>query len=223
MGETQEENKESLEELRLFPLGVTLFPGIQMPLRIFEERYKTMIGECIEDSAPFGVVLIREGPEVGGPASPHRTGTTARITQVERLEDGRINLATVGERRFRIVDTVHELPYLKGTVQYLSEETGDIEEGELARARELFGEYLRGLAGLRGGWTRHADVPDDVGRLSYAIAHYLELPPIAKQRLLEIPLIGERLHFEIPLLEGATRKAREDLVKRNPYQGARLN
>ena len=223
MDESQEQDIETTSELRLFPLSVGLFPGMSFPLRIFEERYKLMIGECLEADEPFGVVLIEEGPEVGGPAKTHTIGTTARITQVERLEEGRMNLATVGEKRFRIVDTVHRVPYLKGRVQYLPEELGDIEEGVLDKAKELFGEYIRGLAGLRGGWMRQADVPEDAGVLSYTIGQYLELPAVARQRLLELPFIGERLKFEIPLLEGATQRIQEEQAKRSPYKGPRLN
>ena len=223
MAEQQTPSNDTIEELRLFPLNVGLLPGMNMPLRIFEERYKLMIGECLEASAPFGVVLIREGMEVGGPAKPYQIGTTARITQVENLEDGRMNLATVGERRFRIVDTVHERPYLKGKVQYLPEEMGDIGEGVLDRTRELFVEYVRGLAGLRGGWIRQGSIPEEAGQLSYSIAQYLELPSRAVQRLLEVPFIGERLQYELPLLEGANERMKEELAKRSPYKGPRLN
>ena len=220
---SQRQDDETIEELRLFPLNVVLYPGMQMPLHIFEERYKLMIGECLEADEPFGVVMIREGMEVGGPASPYLTGTTARITKVERLEEGRMNLATVGERRFRIVDTLHQAPYLKGRVQFLPEETGDLGEGVLEKARELFVEYLRNLSGLQGGWSSQNDIPADAGRLSYSIAQYLEIPSRAKQRLLELPFIGERLQYEIPLLEGANQRIKEELVRRSPYKGARLN
>ena len=223
MAESKPESDQPLEELRLFPLNVVLFPGSVLPLRIFEERYKLMIGECLEESAPFGIVLIREGREVGGPASPYRTGTTARITQVEKLEDGRMNLSTVGDRRFRIVDTVHQVPYLKGTVGYLEEGTSEIDAAELARAGELFTEYVQALAGLRSGWLRQPEVPEDATALSYLIADHMELPSNAKQRLLELPVTGERLHYEIPLLEGAVDRVRQELLKRNPYQGPRLN
>ena len=223
MGERQTESDETTHELCLFPLNVVLLPGMTLSLRIFEERYKTMIGECLEASTPFGVVLIEEGIEVGGSAKPYQTGTTARITNVERLEGGRMNLSTTGERRFRIVDTVHELPYLKGRVRYLAEETGEIEKGLLDRARELFEDYVRGLAGLRSGWIRQAGIPEDARMLSYSIAEYLELPSKARQRLLELPLVAERLKHEVPLLEGAVQRVREQLVKRNPYQGPRLN
>ena len=91
-------------ELPLFPLNVVLFPGMRMPLHIFEERYKTMIGQCVEREQPFGVVLIKEGKEVGDPAEPFRTGTSARITRVARLEEGRMNIVTHGERRFELVE-----------------------------------------------------------------------------------------------------------------------
>ncbi len=86
----------------LFPLNTVLFPGQVLPLHIFEERYRRMIGQCIEKSWPFGVTLIQEGEEVGGLAKPFKVGTTARVTQVERLDDGRLNIISVGEMRFRI-------------------------------------------------------------------------------------------------------------------------
>ncbi|MBF6600779.1 MAG: LON peptidase substrate-binding domain-containing protein [Dehalococcoidia bacterium] len=74
-------------DLRLFPLQTVLFPGMRLPLHIFEERYKIMVRECIDEDAPFGVVLIRSGAEVGGGAIPHDVGTTARIIQVEYLDE----------------------------------------------------------------------------------------------------------------------------------------
>ncbi len=223
MEEPQSDSSETIEELRLFPLNVVLFPGVQLPLRIFEERYKLMINECLEANAPFGIVLIQEGMEVGGAAKPNNTGTTARITKVEKLEEGRMNLATIGESRFQILETNHDSPYLKGQVQYLPDELGELGEGVLEKTRGLFDEYLRNLASLRGGWMRRADVPDDPKTLSYTIAHYLNLPARAKQRLLELPFVGERLYYEISLLEGANKRLTEELAKRTPFKGPRLN
>ena len=85
---------EELRQLSLFPLNVVLFPGMPMPLHIFEERYKAMIGECVNREEPFGIILIKEGQEVGGPADPVKIGTTARIAQVERLDEYRVNIMT---------------------------------------------------------------------------------------------------------------------------------
>ena len=73
-----------LQNIPLFPLGTVLFPKQYLPLHIFEDRYKQMIGECLRDQSQFGVVLIRAGREAGGPAIPFETGTTARIVDMER-------------------------------------------------------------------------------------------------------------------------------------------
>ncbi len=223
MQDADNERDEPTEELRLFPLNVVLFPGMTLPLRIFEERYKLMIGECLDAEEAFGVTLIEEGPEVGGTATPRRTGTTARITNVERLADGRMNLATLGEKRFRLIETVHEVPYLKARVRYLPEELGEVDPDELATLREMFEEYLRGLASLQGGWVREASAPSDPGALSHTVAHYMDLPAVAKQRLLELSYISERVHYEVPLMEGANKRIQAQVVARNPFRGARLN
>ena len=116
---------EDLLQLSLFPLNVVLFPGMPMPLHIFEERYKAMIGECVDREEPFGIILIKEGQEVGEPAEPVKVGTTARIVQVERLEEGRLNIMTRGEKRFEVVEITHQVPYLAGQVRYFTEEPGD--------------------------------------------------------------------------------------------------
>ena len=92
-------------ELPLFPLNTTLFPGGTLPLHIFEPRYRAMTRRCLEGDERFGVVLIAEGPEVGGRAVPHLVGTVARIALAETLEGGRYNLMTTGERRFAIKRT----------------------------------------------------------------------------------------------------------------------
>ena len=134
-----------------------------------------------------------------------------------------MNLSTIGERRFRLVETLQESPYLKGKVEYIPEELGEVGAGVLDKASELFEECLQGLSGLQGGWTHQAKVDQEPQQLSYSVAHYLELPPKAKQRLLELPNTGERLYYEIPLLEGANKRIREALIKRSPYKGPKLN
>src|SRR5258708_14081655 len=87
--------------LPLFPLDqVVLYPGMSLPLRIFEERYKVMIGACQVTDQLFGVLLIRSGSEVGEPARPERVGCTARMVRVDRVPDGRMVILTVGVQRF---------------------------------------------------------------------------------------------------------------------------
>ena len=194
-----------------------------LPLRIFEERYKLMIGECLDGEEPFGVVLIKEGPEVGGPAAVYNVGVTARIDEVEHYEEGRMSISTMGERRFRLLEVIQDTPYMKGSVEYLGDDPGPDEEDHYPQASDMFGDYIRLLGSLGGGWLVEVEIPEEPLSLSYTIAHYLDLPRIAKQRLLEIPTAGERLKYEIPLLEGATERLREAVERRNPYQGPRLN
>ena len=210
-------------ELPLFPLNVVLFPGMPLPLHIFEERYKTMIGECLDNDSPFGIVLIKEGPEVGEPADPFTVGTTARIAQVERLEGGRMNIVTEGQRRFSIAEITERVPHLKGLVEFMEEETGQPSEELVQQAGDLLGNYMQSVAGLRGRWVSRAKVPSDVQTLSYTIAHFLDLPTEVRQRLLEAASVQARLEEELPLLRSRCEIARRELVKRTPFQGFRLN
>ena len=97
-------------ELPIFPLNTVLFPGMPLSLHIFEDRYKLMIGKCLQERRAFGVVLIRQGAEALGPlAEPNKIGCTAFISQVERLHQGRMNIGVIGQRRFRIISLDTEL------------------------------------------------------------------------------------------------------------------
>jgi Lon protease-like protein len=223
MDKPAEVPRHDLPELPLFPLNVVLLPGIPLPLHIFEERYKAMIRDCLERKEPFGVVLIREGREVGDPAQPFHVGTSARILRVEHLEEGRMNILTQGERRFTIAEITQRLPHLVGRVRYLEEEVGDIPAELLAEAREGYATLLRNLTALTGGWTARAEVPTDPVRLSYGVAANLELPRHVRQQVLELPTARERLELLLPSLKQGIEALRQEVVKRNPYHGPRLN
>src|ERR1700738_1034615 len=135
------------ERLRLFPLNTVLFPGAVLNLHVFEERYRRLIAECLDANEAFGVVLIRDGQDVGDPdVTPHEVGTTAEISEVTPLPAGRYYISTTGGRRFRIERIVSGDPYLTADVEFLDDE-GDDED---ARASELadrvlgdFREYVR--------------------------------------------------------------------------------
>src|SRR5260370_10948037 len=103
-------------KLPLFPLNTVLFPGMALPLHIFEPRYRLMIEECLNTGGAFGIVLISSGREVGEPAVPHSVGTTAHISGVERLPDGRFNIEIIGQQRFHIVSLENDQAYLTGTI-----------------------------------------------------------------------------------------------------------
>jgi len=134
-------------EIPLFPLHTVLFPGVALPLHIFEERYRLMVARCLEAEAPFGVVLIRDGREVGGgDISIAAVGTFAAIREAEQHPDGRYDLLAVGIGRFAIrsVDTDRE-PYLVATVEPLPERTEDAAEAQrmMRRVTRRFVDYLR--------------------------------------------------------------------------------
>src|ERR1051326_598837 len=119
---------ETQRELPLFPLEqVVLFPGMSLPLRIFEDRYKVMIGACQVTDQRFGVVLIHSGREVGDPAEPEQVGCTARMVRIDRIPDGQMHVLTIGEQRFRLVGPARTMPegYLVGDVRLLPESAAD--------------------------------------------------------------------------------------------------
>jgi Lon protease-like protein len=188
--------------LRLFPLQTVLFPGMRMPLHIFEERYKLMIRECIEQDAPFGVLLIRDGAEVGAGAVPHNVGTTARISQTEYLDDGRMNLFTIGEARFRVLTLHTEREFLTGEVEMLEQkQAGDEAYASMARAHELFNQYLKTYLALGDQFTRGITLPEDPAEAADYIAARIEAPAPLKQEWLEELSPDTRLSRELQLIE----------------------
>lgn len=216
-----------MERLRLFPLNTVLFPYAAMPLHIFEERYRLMIGHCIDEKSAFGVVLIRSGVEAGGPAEPYDVGTTARIARVQRLPDGRMNLIVLGKRRFRILSLDTTEPYLQGEVEYMeSRDAGTPEAIEQAsRVAALFGEQFRLKLCSTGQWTRTVDLPGDPDALADFVAGQLDAAPEAKQELLELLSVPERLRREADLLGERLRQLvdRWEETRREKYAGAALN
>lgn len=137
-------------ELPLFPLHTVLCPGIVLPLHVFEDRYRAMIGRCLRESAGFGVVLIREGREVGrSDLALARVGTVADIREARLYPDGRYDLTVVGTRRFTLEDVeVDARPYLVGEVRQLDEAIGDPARARRL-AREVSDRFVRYVGLLR--------------------------------------------------------------------------
>src|ERR1035438_7357518 len=140
------------ETLPLFPLGTVLYPGLLLPLHIFEDRYRQLVHELLDGPGPqhFGVIAIREGRETGvdSISSVYEIGCTAMLRQVREHEDGRFDLVTVGTQRFRLGQFDDSRPYLQGEVELLGEDTGDPATADLAaravqRAFRLFQRGLR--------------------------------------------------------------------------------
>ena len=153
-------------ELPLFPLNTVLCPGIALPLHIFEERYRALVRHCIDSSSPFGIVMIREGREVGtGAISFTGIGTVAEIRDAGRYEDGRYDLLVVGTRRFEIRRVLSgRRPYLVAEVDVLDESMGDeaVAQRLAMKATRRFVTYLELLQPRSGETAEEIDVRVEV-------------------------------------------------------------
>lgn len=177
-------------ELPLFPLNTVLFPGMPLPLRIFEPRYKEMIGWCVQEKRPFGVVLIREGQAENGPlAKPYKIGCSAQITQVEPLEDGQFAILSIGQERFRIRSLKKDKPYLVGQVETLLLEEEPLPQLD-TKSQKLYQSvitYLNTLARASGqAFDAQAQVPKEPLDLIYLAASVIHVPMNEKQTLLRL-------------------------------------
>ena len=197
------------EMLPLFPLSTVLFPGMRLPLHIFEERYQTLVADLLAGPEPrrFGVIAIRSGTEVGAEsvAALHEVGCVAVVRQVAPTADGRYDLLTVGTDRFKLVDVDRSRPYLRGEIELLPEEDAEPGAAEAAagivrQVQAGFRAYLNALADQGGGVISIADLPDEPGLLSYVIgaAMIIDLPE--RQSLLAAPDSMARLRLERSLL-----------------------
>jgi len=216
-----------MAHIPLFPLNTVLFPKQALPLHIFEERYKLMIGRCIDEKAPFGVVLMKSGEEADGDGEPYDVGTTARVARVQRLPDGRMNLINLGRRRFRILELDHTEEYLSGEVEYL-ENTGAADEGvesATERVAALYGEQFRLVMAISSQWTRQMSIPGAPVNLADFVAAQLDVDSAAKQELLETLSVPARLAREEELLGDLIRTLTErwEESRRKRFAGSALN
>lgn len=189
--------------LPLFPLSTVLFPGMILPLHVFEERYKLMINRCLEEERPFGVLLIREGKEAGGTAVPYRVGTTTMIAGVERLEEGRMNIVTIGSERFRLRSLRHDQPYLVGDAEPWPLTGGSTKQAQelSGPVRALFRQYLSMLAQAEGHKISIEEMPTDPRTLALLLAITLQVTMPLKQRLLSQPTVPHLLLAEQAIMK----------------------
>ncbi len=201
----------------LFPLGTVLVPGLVLPLHIFEPRYRQLVadlGELPEDDQGFGVVAIREGREVGpdGVAALYDVGTMAMLREVDRYPDGRADIMTNGDARFRLLRLVEAgTPYFRGEVEWLGEDDGDGSAEVLSESvHRRFEVYRAAVAGAGAVEAAHMlMLPHDPRTLSYLVAAAMVLDLRDRQLLLEADTTADRLRIEIALLARETAMMRE--------------
>lgn len=190
-------------EVPLFPLNTVLFPGGRLPLRIFEQRYMTMVKTCLKDGSAFGVCLIRTGGEVGVPAEPVEVGCLATIGEWDMPQLGVLNVIAHGTQRFRIVSTRIQPDGLAvATIEHLPDAADEPVPAEFARVANLLRQAMAAAnAPVEDGRFQSADW------VSARLAELLPIPLGIRQSLLELDSGAERLKRVASLL-AAGRPAR---------------
>jgi Lon protease-like protein len=202
------------ETMPLFPLGTVLYPGLVLPLHIFEDRYRQLVRDLMSGPEPrrFGVIASRKGHETGvdGISALYEIGCTATLRQVMQRDDGRFDLVTVGDQRFRLLGLDHSQPYLQGEIDLLAEEAGDEAAATLAvqAVQHAFRDYLDALATQGAARVDVPDLPDEPVLLSYLVAASMVVDLSDRQVLLAEPDAGRRLVAERALLARETNMLR---------------
>ncbi|MCY4061047.1 MAG: LON peptidase substrate-binding domain-containing protein [Chloroflexi bacterium] len=192
--------------LPLFPLNTVLFPGMQIQLHIFEERYKLMVNKCIENNEPFGVVLIRRGREALGPvATPYPVGCTAAISEVQQLPLGRMNITAVGQRRFRIKRIDRNQPFLRADVEFFmpADDQPELVHRYSRLLRPLVIHYLETLSSSEDAKFDREQIPHRPRSIAQIASILLQADSAQKQQLLATPSLSRlmRTLVEIYRLE----------------------
>jgi len=178
----------------LFPLGLVALPGELIPLHIFEERFKTMMNECLESEHEFGIVWLSDD-------GLKTIGCAARIeTVLERTEDGRMNLVARGTRPFRVLERIGHLAYPAGVIEFVYDRGDEVDESLLIAAREAYSDLVK----------RATDREPDADELSemgaYAMAATVDFGLDAKQGLLDLRSENARLRLVTRLFRAALKR-----------------
>ena len=198
------------DTLPMFPLGSVLFPGVSVPLTVFEDRYRALVHHLLRVEDPtqrlFGTVGIREGYEVGdhGAQSLYRVGVKVLLTEVEAHADGTFSCVAVGLERIALERLETSGPFPVGHVEERPEPAGEVDEHVVERARAVFTAYRAALADLRADPYSGA-LPRDPSYLSWTLAACAPLPMPERQALLEADDAGERLVLVTDLLQQELR------------------
>ena len=184
----------------LFPLGIVALPQELIPLHIFEERYKTMMNECLRDEKEFGIVWLSDD-------GLREVGCAVEIERVlERFEDGRMNLLTRGTRPFRVVERQADLPYPAGVIEFLHDREEEIDPELVEQAHDSYAELVRRA-------TDSEPEAADLAELdAYGMAATVDFGPDAKQGLLDLRSENARLRLVSRLFQAAAKRL--DLVER---------
>lgn len=183
-----------MAEIGLFPLPMVLLPTEQVPLHIFEERYKQMIDECLDEEREFGIVWLSDD-------GLKPIGCSAEITQLlERMEDGRMNILVQGSQPFKLLRRIDDLPYPAGDIEPLDDEETPLDPDVAATARERYADLVERVTDSRPAEAALEELS------AYGMAATVEFPHEAKQDLLELRSEEERMRALGELLEATMKR-----------------
>lgn len=186
----------------MFPLGTVLFPGMYLPLHVFEVRYRRLVEVCLAGSQEFGVVLIERGSDVGGGDARFDVGCLARIVAAAQLDDGRWALGTAGAHRLRLRRWLPDAPFPQAEVEDWHDRPGDARAEQQRDEVEAGLRRVLALAAEMGEAVADATVAIDAEPVlaSYQMAALAPLGPLDAQRLLEAETAVARLELLARLL-----------------------
>jgi Lon protease-like protein len=211
-------------EIPLFPLpNLVLFPNLVIPLHIFEERYKLMINACADRDEPFGLVLLRSGAEEETEETIHRVGVSARVVEVERLDEGRMNILCEGESRFRIHRFTQSAPFWKGAVEFFDDDEHHSTESLYEQVADLYRTMAELSAKLSGSQPAELILPESSLDLSYMVSFVLDIDSEEKQKLLEMKSTAERLRMLVAHLTDTIRKLEQQRALKDVVAKVRGN
>jgi Lon protease-like protein len=183
-----------IERYPLFPLGLVLLPQEEVPLHIFEERYKVMISECLENDSEFGILWLSDD-------GLRDVGCGARIERViERFEDGRMNILVVGTQPFKLLRRIDDMAYPAGDIEMLEDFQPDGDPTLVQQAQARYGELVEAAT------EEKPDIDEITGLDAYGMAATVEHPAEAKQALLELRSENERLRMVEEMFRTAIKR-----------------
>jgi Lon protease-like protein len=204
-------------EIPVFPLpNLVLFPQVAVPLHIFEERYKLMISRCIDQADVFGLLLLRQGAEQESEETIHRVGVTARIVEIERLEEHRLNILCAGESRFRVVEFTGNQPYWTAEIELLEDSSDEDECEEVHdRVSRLYRKAMELTSRVKEMEIPNMELPQSPHSLSYMVSYVLDLNAARKQELLEMPSTFLRLTGLVEDLESIILQLEQQIDRKS--------
>ncbi|MCU1268275.1 MAG: peptidase lon domain protein [Acidobacteria bacterium] len=220
-----------VRELPLFPLPVVLFPGVPLPLHIFEPRYREMLADIRISNSLFGLSYFDSSTSEKDVPAIGDIGCVAEVSEEQDLPDGRANILTIGLIRFRIDEYVDsDTPYLVARVSFFEDREED-DEAVADRSREVAETFTRIARAVRTLNDERANLPDisdtEPQRLSFLVAAAMEIDAEVKQELLELRSTGERLRRLRDMLVRAVTSYEErarihELAKSNGHSGRKI-